>query len=332
MNDVTTTVGQAITNPIVIPGIRRATITMVSEQYRIPYDRLANAIHNHKDLYDIAYPKSKEEFESSLADNIQFVCKADRSGNVGYLFTNAAFANIKFGRTPLISARDIPKLVQWCGEEHRGRKKKMNEEDMSNTKSNTDILQQNCDKVAAEINKKAEKDGVVVLKDMPNPLTIPIPEEPKTDIFDSNEEETLLLNFAKAFKSGEIMNLMTAALALDSYRQREIAALKANDAENNYISWTSPLSAEKVVGVLSTALQETKYQTWCRIYDVLMNDHGIDLRVRAKRPLVNGLKESEWHLLYQAMSDICKSKYIDLRLVLADAGINTTGLSVMVKL
>lgn len=323
MNEVTNTVGQAMNNPIVIPGIRRATITMVSEQYRIPYDRLANAIHNHKDLYDIAYPKSKEEFESSLADNIQFVCKADRSGNVGYLFTNAAFANIKFGRTPLINARDIPKLVQWCSEEHRGRKKKMNEENLTNidSKSNT-----------AEINKKAEKDNVVVLKDIPNPLTTPSPEEPKTDIFDSSEEETLLLNFAKAFKSGEIMNLMTAALALDSYRQREIAALKANDAENNYISWTSPLSAEKVVGVLSTALQETKYQTWCRIYDVLMNDYGIDLRARAKRPLVNGLKEAEWHLLYQAMSDICKSKYIDLRLVLADAGINTTGLSVMVKL
>lgn len=323
MNEVTNTVGQAMSNPIVIPGIRRATITMVSEQYRIPYDRLANAIHNHKDLYDIEYPKSKEEFESSLADNIQFVCKADRSGNVGYLFTNAAFANIKFGRTPLINARDIPKLVQWCSEEHRGRKKKMNEEDLTNINSKPNT---------AEINKKVEKDGVVVLKDMPNLLTTPSPEEPKTDIFDSSEEETLLLNFAKAFKSGEIMNLMTAALALDSYRQREIAALKANDAENNYISWTSPLSAEKVVGILSTALQETKYQTWCRIYDVLMNDYGIDLRARAKRPLVNGLKENEWYLFYQAVSDICKSKYIDLRLVLADAGINTTGLSVMINL
>lgn len=331
MNEVTNTVGQAMNNPIVIPGIRRATITMVSEQYCIPYDRLANAIHSHKDLYDIVYPKSKEEFESSLADNIQFVCKADRSGNVGYLFTNAAFANIKFGRTPLINARDIPKLVQWCSEEHRGRKKKMNEEDLKNTKSNTDILQQNCDKVAAEINKKVEKDGVVVLKDMPNLLTTPSPEEPKTDIFDSSEEETLLLNFAKAFKSGEIMNLMTAALALDSYRQREIAALKTSTAGNG-IPWTSTFSAEKVMSILATAIQQPKYQTWCRVYDILINDYGIDLRARAKRPLINGLKETEWHLLYQAMSDICKSKYIDLRLVLADAGVDTTGLSVMINL
>lgn len=320
MNEVTNTAGQAITNPIVIPGIRRATITMVSEQYRIPYDKLMNAIYSHKDLYDIVYPKSKEEFESSLADNIQFVCKTDRSGNVGYLFTNAAFANIKFGRTPLISARDIPKLVEWCTKDHRGRKKKADVKDTPNTKSNT-----------AEIDKKVAKDNVVALKDIPKLLTTPSQEEPKTDIFDSSEEETLLLNFAKAFKSGEIMNLMTAALALDSYRRREIAELKTNDTEN-YISWTSPLSAEKVVGILSTALQETKYQTWCRIYDTLMNDYGIDLRSRAKRPLVNGLKDTEWHLFYQAMSDICKSKYIDLRLVLADAGINTTGLSVLVKL
>lgn len=323
MNEVTNTVEQVIANPIVIPGIRRATITMISEQYHIPYDRLMNTIHNHKVLYDIVYPKSKEEFESMIAENIQFVCKSDRSGNVGYLFTNAAFANIKFGRTPLISARDIPKLVQYCSEDHRGRKKKANGADMPNAKpkSNTDV----------EINKKVEKDNVVALKDIPKLLTMPSSEEPKTDIFDSSEEETLLLNFAKAFKSGEIMNLMTAALALDSYRQREISELKSNNAEN-YISWTSPLSAEKVVGVLSTALQETKYQAWCRIYDTLMNDYGIDLRARAKRPLINGLKEAEWHLLYQAMSDICKSKYIDLRLVLADAGIDTTGLSVMINL
>lgn len=325
MNEVTNTVGQAMNNPIVIPGIRRATITMVSEQYRIPYDRLANAIHSHKDLYDIVYPKSKEEFESSLADNIQFVCKADRSGNVGYLFTNAAFANIKFGRTPLISEHDIPKIVNYCHTEHRGRKKSVKPKDESKTEL-PEALKFKIEKAEKDATEKLKKDGVLLVKDIPNPIA------PETnDIFDSNEEETLLLNFAKAFKSGEIMNLMTAALALDSYRQREIATLKTNDAEN-YISWASPLSAEKVVGVLSTALQETKYQTWCRIYDVLMNDYGIDLRARAKRPLVNGLKEAEWYLFYQAVSDICKSKYIDLRLVLADAGINTTGLSVMVKL
>lgn len=320
MNEATNTVGQVIANPIVIPDIRRATVTMISEQYHIPYDKLMNVIRNHKDLYDIVYPKSKEEFESMLAENIQFVCKSDRSGNVGYLFTNAAFANIKFGRTPLISARDIPKLVQWCSEEHRGRRKKTDAKDIPNTKSNT-----------AEIDKKVENGNAVALKDMPKLLTTPSTEEHKTDIFDSSEEETLLFNFAKAFKSGEIMNLMTAALALDSYRRREIATLKANDVEN-YISWTSPLSAEKVVGVLSTALQETKYQTWCRIYDTLTNDYKIDLRARAKRPLINGLKEAEWHFLYQAMADICKSKYIDLRLVLADAGVNTTGLFAMVKL
>ena len=322
MNEITAN-NETMSKPIVIPGIRRATITMLSEQYQIPYTKIAACFYNHKDEYDVITPSSRSEFENSLAKDIQFVCKTDRSGNVGYLFTNAAFANIKFGRTPLISEHDIPKIVNYCHTEHRGRKKSVKAKDESKTEL-PEALKSKIEKVEKDATEKLKKDRILLVKDIPNPIT------PET--FDSSEEETLLLNFAKAFKSGEIMNLMTAALALDSYRQREIAALKANDAENNYISWTSPLSAEKVVCVLSDALQETKYQTWCRIYDVLMNDYRIDLRARAKRPLINGLKETEWHLLYQAMSDICKSKYIDLRLVLADAGINTTGLSVMVKL
>lgn len=293
---------KTVSNPILIPGINRATITMLSEQYGIPYRRIVNHINYvsrlDKNHYDVIYPKSKSEFEDMLAKDIQFVCKADKGGAVGYLFTNAAFASIKFKKTPLISGNNIPEIVKMCSEDHRGR-----------------------------------KPGTIVKSKKTNVEPQPEPKiaEPSDLAFESKEEEELLINFAKAYKSGEIMNLLAAALALDSYRRREIAELK-NSASGNGISWTSSSSAEKVISVLATALQQPKYQTWCRVYDCLMNDYNMDLRARNKKPLINGLKENEWHLFYQAVSDICKSKYIDLRLVLDDAGIDANGLSIAIHM
>lgn len=321
MNEITVN-NETMSKPIVIPGIRRATITMISEQYRIPYTKITTCLYNHKDEYDVITPNSRSEFENLLAKDIQFVCKTDRSGNVGYLFTNAAFANVKFGRTPLISEHDIPKIVNYCHTAHRGRKKSVQPKD----EPKTELPEALKSKIEKDATEKLKKDGVLLVKDIPNPIA------PETnDIFDSSEEETLLLNFAKAFKSGEIMNLMTAALALDSYRQREIAELKSSSSANT-IPWISSSAPDKVISVLALAIQALKYDTWCRVYDGLMNNYNIDLRARNKRPLINGLKENEYHLFYQVVADICKSKYIDLRLVLADAGINTAGLSVMVKL
>ena len=110
-------------NPIVIPGIRRATIRMISEQYIIPYSKLSNRFNYYKDQFDVITPITKHDFESMLAKDIQFVCKTEH-GQTGYLFTNAAFASIKFKYTPLISEQDIPKLIKLCTEDGRSMAKK----------------------------------------------------------------------------------------------------------------------------------------------------------------------------------------------------------------
>ena len=289
-------------NLILIPGIRKATLTMISEQYKIPYTKLSNSFNHNRSQFEndeVIIPQTKDEFENSIDSKIQFVCKSQR-GVTGYLFTNAAFASIRFGQTLLFSEKGIDKLINLANSDHRGRRK-----GSTNKKP---------------MEKKTEPKVEETLIEAPV----------KTDIFDTQEEELLIGNLAKAFKSGETMNMLTAALALDEYRKREIKELKAN-TNKNAMPWRNRYSAEKVVSMLGYAINESKYDAWCRIYDGLMNDYNVDLRERSKRPLINGLKDTEWHLFYQVFYDICRAKYLDSSHILEDAGIDISGLSVVIK-
>lgn len=291
-------------NLILIPGIRRATIKMISEQYKIPYAKLSNRYNWNKKQFEgeVIIPKTKEEFENMIDDKIQFVCKSEH-GMTGYLFTNAAFASIKFGATPLFSEKAAKNLIEMSNKDNRGCKK-------------SSVSKPKPEKIEKKVDKK--------------PVEEPVQSPIQTDIFDTQEEELLIGNLAKAFKSGETMNMLTAALALDEYRKREIKELKST-TQKSAMSWANRASAEKVASMLGYATNESKYEAWCRIYDGLLNDYNVDLRARGKRPLINGLKDTEWHLFYQVFYDICRAKYLDSSHILEDAGIDISGLSVVIK-
>lgn len=305
-------------NLILIPGIRRATIKMISEQYKIPYAKLSNRYNWNKKQFEgeVIIPKTKEEFENMIDDKIQFVCKSEY-GMTGYLFTNAAFASIKFGSTPLFSEKAAKDLIEMSNKDNRGHKKS------SVSKPKPEKIEKKAEEVVLDFDVP-DKEGTNTGK-----LHVEVPIA-QTDIFDTQEEELLIGNLAKAFKSGETMNMLTAALALDEYRRREIKELKAT-TQKSAMSWTNRASAEKVASMLGYATNESKYEAWCRIYDCLLNDYNVDLRARGKRPLINGLKDTEWHLFYQVFYDICRAKYLDSSHILEDAGIDISGLSVVIK-
>lgn len=287
------------TAPIVIPGIRRCTMRMLSEQYNIPEHKISNRYTWHKDELkdEVIVPTSREEFEKMVGDKVDFICKPGRSGSVGYLFTNAAFASISFGKTLLFSEKGSRRLVELANTDTRkGRPKK--EKPASEDKPKTDI-----------------------------PKNVSVSEE-----FDSPDEERMLLNLAKAYKSGEIMNVLSAALALDEFRKSEIKDLKDKvDNARNYIPWTEHRSTNAAINALSEITEIQKYELWCHFYDKLMNDYNIDLRGRNKKPLINGLRTDEMYKFYQVFVDICQQRFLNIERVFNKAGINVSGLSIMVK-
>lgn len=291
--------------PILIPGIRRATIRMLSEQYHIPYAILSNRYHYYKDNFsddDAVIPKTKEEFEAMLPPDVQFAFGKKTKGTLRYIFDNAAYLSFKPGNTPLFSEKAVRRLIELCSEEHNAKKgiRKDKAADEAKPKSAETQKRSKCSK----------------------------PE------FENKEEEALCLRLAKAYRSGDNANTLLAALALDSYRQRTIQELtKMLEEENAQAKtpWTSRMTGNKLASFLSEVTGIRKKDVWIMIYNKLMYEYNIPLTERNKSPLISGLKDNEWYLFYQAFTDICKEKYLNVEQIMKKSDIDTRGLSLVVK-
>lgn len=289
-----------ITKPILIPDINMATVNMICMQYDIPYSAVQNRLNYYKEEFakESIVPKNKSEFESMFPDTTQFVWNKNRDGSVGYMFTNAAYVSIKFGKTKLLSEHAVNRLIDILNTDGR--------------KNNNPNINR--------ANKKKDTTKIVT---------------PKSKIiFDTEEEEVLCLNLAKAYSSGELINVISAAMALDKYRKRVIFELKnkLSEAEqSSLMPWTSRGSAKRLVNRLSEICGERPIRIWESVYYKIIHEYNIPLEGRGKRPLINGLKDEEWHVFYQAFTDICKEKYMDAERIMKVAGIDTSGLAVVTK-
>lgn len=289
------------TKPILIPDINMATVNMICMQYDIPYSAVQNRLNYYKEEFakESIVPKNKSEFESMFPDTTQFVWNKNRDGSVGYMFTNAAYVSIKFGKTKLLSEHAVNRLIGILNTD--GRKN-------NNPNINRDKTQNKSQPKVATVKSKI--------------------------IFDTEEEEVLCLNLAKAYSSGELMNVISAAMALDEYRKRVIFDLKnklSESEQSSLMPWTSRGSAKRLVNRLSEIRGEKPIRIWESVYYKIIHDHGIPLEDRRKRPLINGLKDEEWPIFYQAFIDICKEKYMDAERIMRVAGIDTNGLTVVTK-
>lgn len=285
--------------PIVIPHIKRATMGMIASQYDIPYETLGRRYRKHKNEFanDAVLIKSFDQFENMLPPEIQFASKKEH-GVTNYMFANAAYVGITPGKTLLFNENGIHHLIE----------------------------------LASTHEKRGRKPSVKYDRPKVEPELIDI-SETKSE-FSSDKEETLLLNIARAYKTGEIMNLLTAAMALDSYRQREIRALKDSQAaiaNTQRLPWTNRTTVKMVVNTLVEITGSKKYDIWVYIYRILIDNYHIPLDTRDKKPMITGLKDEEWHLLYQAIVDICRERYLNVDQILAKSGVDATGLSIMVK-
>lgn len=286
------------TKPILIPSINMATINMLCMQYDIPYATLQNRINYYKDEFENEFitPKSKAEFEALFPETTQFVWNKNTDGSFGYMFTNAAYASIKFGRTKLYSEKAVNDILRHVNEDGRKRNRPQNRPKSTQSVENV--------KATSKIQ------------------------------FDSEEEETLCLNLAKAYASGELMNVISAAMALDEYRKVTINGLKEKLHESektNLIPWTNRSTAKRLVNRLSEICGERPVRIWETIYYRIVHEYNIPLENRNKRPLINGLKDEEWSIFYQAFIDICKDRYMDAERIIRVSGIDIRGLMLTTK-
>lgn len=153
--------------------------------------------------------------------------------------------------------------------------------------------------------------------------------------FRSEEEKKLCINLAKAFASGDTLKLISAALDLDSYRLEQISDL--SDKVKNSVSdddteipWTSRVAFTKIMRTISDAVNVGKSDLVNKVYYKLIHEYKIPLEERKIMPLIDAVKDSEWHMIYQAISDICSEHLLDIRQVFKKSGINDYGLSLMI--
>lgn len=153
--------------------------------------------------------------------------------------------------------------------------------------------------------------------------------------FRTNDEKRLCVNLAKAFASGDTLKLISAALDLDNYRLEQITELKnkVSDSEQsaNNIPWTSRTSVSKVVKIISDVINVNKNDLMNKIYYKLIYELGVPLEDRNIMPLIDAVKDNEWPLVYQAISDICGESLLDIDQVFKKSGVNVTGLSLYVN-
>ena len=287
--------------PILIPGINMATLRMLSDQYNIPYSRLSSHVNYHKNDFDndTLLVKSFKDFEDDLGVfGVKFMSE-DAKQTKKYLFENSAYASIRPGKTKLLSEKAVNHLLELFNKDGRTR--------------NKPPIRTKSDKIKSDI----------------------VNTEQKTEVsFNNSEEEKLCLNLANAYKSGEIMNVIVAALALDGYRRKVIDNLTSkldSIQTSNLLCWTSRASADRLVGRLSGIIYERKTTVWNMIFYRIIHKYGIPLESRGKGFLMNNLKDEEWYLFYQAYYDICKERFINFQQILESEEIDATGLSIMIK-
>lgn len=152
--------------------------------------------------------------------------------------------------------------------------------------------------------------------------------------FKSIEEKKLCINLAKAFASGDTMKVLAAALNLDTYRIECISNLKKDNEDlvksNSLTPWTERSSINKIAKTLSDVMEWKPKDVYDKIYYKIIQQYHIPLEERGVSPLIAAVKDSEWPLVYQAITEICEDKCLDIRQVFRRSGVNANGLSIVI--
>lgn len=188
--------------------------------------------------------------------------------------------------------------------------------------------------IMCDIIHKYTKKGTKKVEPVSEPASenyIPDPPVISEPTFESDDEKLLCLNLAKAYASGDTMKLLNAALNIDRFRQMQIKSLKQENKSlkkelDNAIGWNERASVSRIIKTLSSIMKENQKDIYSSIYYKLTTEYKLPLEERGKYPLINGVKQEEWPLVYKAISVFCSDRYLDTKRIFDAAGVDTLGL------
>lgn len=136
-----------------------------------------------------------------------------------------------------------------------------------------------------------------------------------------DEEETLALNVAKAYMTGDMLTFAEATMALNQFHKRHIEKLQV---ENKQLSEDNDILANKIIKLpmrneinrmmrmLSYKLNIDYAMVWNIVYKQLKYKYGINLKNRGdrKKPYIQYLKEDEFSDLQDVISALLVSNNI----------------------
>lgn len=289
---------EQIKEDMMIPYIGCMTGRMLAKYYNVSPTTVQNRYAYHKETFDKlgVMSISSKEFEELLPQNAEFTKSPDRC-MVNYRFGNGFTLSLHTNKNQIYTKEAAEYMSEVIKPMSRG---------------------------GARPRPKKDNDAVVPSSKVSAPQ------------FSDSEEKKLCLSLAKAFATGDTLKVLNAALDLDTYRICKISDLTAENeklksASENRLSWTERSSASKIVKVLAEILEMKQVDVWNKIYYRLTMNYHLPLEERHKLPLIDAVERSEWSLVYQAISEVCMEKYLDMQRIFEKAGVNTAGLKLVIK-
>lgn len=145
-----------------------------------------------------------------------------------------------------------------------------------------------------------------------------------------NEEESLLMNFAKAYANGDMSEMLYASKNLMDFKNRHIKRLEQSNKDlketnqalaTDILAWEDRASFNRAVRVMAGLMGKDIGLVFDKIYKELYYNFHIDIKNRngGHRPWIENIREDEWPKFQKVLAAMCEEKHINFAKVVRDA-------------
>ena len=152
-----------------------------------------------------------------------------------------------------------------------------------------------------------------------------------------NEELAIQKRLGEAMFSGDANKITEAMAEAMAYKNRHIEALNRDNSQlkqknenlnlvnqgltKNTLKWDNPKMLNKAIRLMASARKMSYAAQWNEFYNEMLYKHGIALRQRNTKPPIKAIKKNEWDAVWQTITAICESRYLNTADILKKAKI-----------
>lgn len=145
-----------------------------------------------------------------------------------------------------------------------------------------------------------------------------------------NEEEQLLMNFAKAYSNGDISEMLYASKNLMDFKNRHIKQLEQNNKDlketnqalaTDILIWEDRASFNKAVRIMAGLIGKEFALLYDEIYNELYYKYHIDVKTRnhGHKPYIENIREEEWSKVQKVLAALSPKYAINFAKVVRDS-------------